>query len=73
MTIADCELVRKMRTRADADNLPPAHELRELAQAFEEGVKGFYATPQTCDAKSFLGRWARARRAWCDYTGEPLI
>lgn len=29
-------------------------------------------TPET-GAKALLGIWARARRFWCDLTGEPLV
>ena len=52
---------------------PRAVELREKAAAFREGAEGFYGEPQTVTAKSFLGRWARARRLWCDCTGESLV
>lgn len=24
-------------------------------------------------AKKLVGAWARARRAWCEVTGEPLV
>lgn len=62
-----------MVARADADGLPDDHALRRLAQAFNEATEGFYGEPQTVDVKTFMGHWTRARRAWCDYTGEPLI
>jgi len=62
-----------MFARADQDGLPPEHELRTLADSFATAIVGYFATPQTCAVKAFLGRWARARSAWCRYTGEPLI
>lgn len=42
-----------------------------LADQFEEVAKGFYAG--TVPVKSFLGAWARARRKYCDLTGEALL
>jgi hypothetical protein len=63
----------QMRARADADGLPPDHDLRTKAVAFDEATRGFYAEPQTVPVAKFMGAWARARRAWCDYTGEPLL
>ena len=66
-------LAKKMRARADKDSLPEDHEMRTRANAFDEATKGFYGEPQTCDVKKFMGCWARARRVWCDYTGEALI
>lgn len=66
-------LAIKMQARAEADNLPADHDMRTKAAAFDEAAKGYYATPQTVMVKPFMGCWARARRAWCDYTGERLL
>lgn len=71
--MTNTDLAEKMLARADADGLPPDHQLRLRAVAFDDAVRGFYGEPQTYDVRRFLGCWARARRAWCDYTGEPLI
>ena len=71
--MADTSLAIKMLARADADGLAAEHDLRMRAAAFDEAAKGFYGDPQTCDVKRFMGHWARARRAWCDYTGEALL
>ena len=27
----------------------------------------------TSDVKKLLGTWARARRIWCEISGEPLV
>lgn len=62
----------RMRELADTGH-PRAGELREKARLMDEGTAGFYAEPQTVDVKTFVGRWARARRLWCDITGEELI
>ena len=71
--MADTDLAVAMLARANADGLPDNHDMRAMAIAFDEAAKGFYGEPQTCDAKKFLGCWARARRTWCDYTGEALV
>lgn len=63
----------KMVARADKDNLPADHVIRTTAQEFEEKAIGFWAEPQTCAAKSFLGAWARARKAWREYSGESIL
>ncbi len=62
----------KMRALAGAGN-PRADELIAKADELETKHAGFYGEPQTVEAKSFLGAWARARRLWCDCTGEDLI
>lgn len=61
------DLSDKMRTFA-AGAVPPvvADQLREKANAFDAAVA-------QGDAKKILGAWARARRVWCDVTGESLI
>lgn len=69
---AQTELGKRMLARADRDNLALDHPLRVLAHAFETATVGYYADPQTCDSRKYLGCWARARRAWCDYAEEPL-
>jgi hypothetical protein len=65
-------LSQAMHALADTGHARAA-ELREKADAFDEGAAGFYANPQTITVQSFVGRFARARRLWCDITGEPLV
>lgn len=67
------DLSRRMTERADADGLPADHELRTKAQAFDEATHGFYGEPQTVPVKQFMGCYARARLAWCHYSGESLL
>lgn len=67
------DLAIRMLARADADALPADHDLRAKAVSFELAAEGFYAQPQTTDVHTFMGHWARARRCWTDYTGEPLL
>lgn len=68
MKSTECKtpLGKQMLERAERDNLPHAHELRLRAIDIEELM------PDQ-GAKRLLGRWARARRVWSDYTGEPLV
>jgi hypothetical protein len=52
---------------------PRAAQLRDLAAKLNAAAKGFYGSPQTHTVQQFLGAYARARRLWCDVTGEPLV
>ncbi|WP_439392570.1 hypothetical protein ACRQ5Q_24420 [Bradyrhizobium sp. PMVTL-01] len=65
-------LSEKMHALADGGHARAA-ELREKADAFDAATQGFYAQPQTCTVQKFFGHHVRARRLWCDITGEPLI
>ena len=71
--MTDTSLSEKMLARANIDGLPADHEMRTRATEFNEATKGFYCEPQICDVKKFMGCWSRARRTWCDYTGESLV
>lgn len=66
-------LSKRMHALADTGH-PRAAELREKADAFDAATTAHYDpkhTPET--AKRMLGAFARARRLWCDITGEPLV
>ena len=65
-------LAEKMRDLAVSGH-PRADELVEKALRFAQAIDGYYSEPQTVTTKQFLGAWARARRLWCDCTGEPLV
>lgn len=67
------DLPQRMRAMADSRGLSADHDLRVKADALDAAIDGYFANPPTKDAKQFLGAWARARRVWCDFTGEPLI
>lgn len=43
---------------------------RAALTAHAEALEGI--GPET-SLKALLGRWARARRCWCEITGEPLV
>lgn len=45
----------------------------DIADAFDAATAGFYGDPQTVDVRTFLGHYARARKAWCAATGESLV
>lgn len=45
----------------------------ELADKFDAASIGFFAKDQTISVAQFLGHFARARKAWCAATGEPLV
>lgn len=65
-------LSEKMRAIADRDQLAADHELRTKADEFDQATSGYFAETQIITPK-FLGAWARARKAYCEYTGEELI
>lgn len=59
-------LWERMRALADSGHAR-ADELRQKADELE-AVADYSKGP-----KALLGAWARARRLWCDCTGEPLV
>ena len=65
------ELGDKMRALAETHER--SAELTEKADAFDKAAEGFYAEEQTVSAPKFLGAFARARKLWCELTGEPLV
>ncbi|WP_439392571.1 hypothetical protein ACRQ5Q_24425 [Bradyrhizobium sp. PMVTL-01] len=70
--LARTALSEKMHALADSGHARAA-ELREKADAFDAATQGFYAQPQTCTIQKFFGCFARARRLWCDITGESVV
>lgn len=61
----------RMRALADTGH-PRADELRKRAAALDASV-GVNVGDGGFDVRKTLGAWARARRLWCECTGEPLI
>jgi hypothetical protein len=59
-------LAEKMRQLA-ASGHERAADLKKLADEFD-AVSDYSKGP-----KALLGAWARARRLWCECTGEPLV
>ena len=70
--MTETELSIRLRQWAK-HNPDRAEEALEKAKAFDEATAGFYGEPQTVSITSFLGSFARARRFWCDVTGESLV
>lgn len=73
MAFAATDLATRMRSRAEVDSLAADHPLRVLADKYDRAAEGFFSPEGTVKVEIFMGSWARARRAWCDYTGESLI
>lgn len=67
------DLFEKIIARADKDNLDKNHDLRLKAIAFNEASKIILNSEEAPDFKHFLSTWAKARIAWCKYSGEPLV
>ncbi|MDP9155285.1 MAG: hypothetical protein M3O74_13655 [Pseudomonadota bacterium] len=67
------DLAKAMLARVELDGLAADHALRTRADAFDSATEGYFAKPQTVTIAQFMVAWARARRTYCDYTGEPLI
>ena len=64
-------LRQKMVAYADAHGLLPDDPMRGLARDLELAVNNVDGSePQL---KKFLAAWSRARRHWCEVTGEALI
>lgn len=57
-----------LRMRAYAAKNPGNDHLIALADKMDEA-----AAADPWDVRKVLGSWARARRAWCEATGEGLI
>lgn len=66
------KLWERMRALA-AKGHARAAELREHADALEKATAGFFADNQTVTVQKFMGAWARARKLWCEITGESLV
>jgi len=66
--MTDTNLSERILTRADKDGLAVDHPLRKQALLFSEVVGS-----KESSAKKILGTWARTRRMWSEYSGEPLI
>lgn len=65
-------LSNRMRELAKARLDLPADWI-EKADAFDAATAGFYGEPQTVSVQKFMGAFARARRMWCEATGEDLV
>ena len=64
-------LIRRMRALAKKSSPYHAQQLHEKADALEKAIETL--TQDNAGTMRLLGAWARARRYYCDLTGEPLI
>ena len=65
-------LVDRMRALALVrDDLP--ENWNELADKLEAAIQISFSDTSTQSMQRLLGCWTRARRAWCNATGESLI
>lgn len=64
-------LVDKMRRLADRVGGEQAYALREKAKLLDIRLQGLHYDED--GARRMLGAWARARRLYCEISGEPLI
>lgn len=66
-------LHERMVDIANRDQLPEDHEMRLKAAEFADACDMLSNEQREFKPKVFLGRYARAKRAISNYTGEPLI
>lgn len=64
-------LIRKMRALAKTSSPFHAQQLHEKADALEKAIENL--TQDNEGTMRLLGAWARARRYYCNLTGEPLL
>ena len=67
------DLPERMVVLADADGLEADHAMRTAAEELRKACDAYFQKKPAVSVFKFAGCWARARRVWCDYTGEPLI
>jgi hypothetical protein len=63
-------LYEEMLSVADKDRLPENHILRIRANELKAVIEGPGELPPV---KTFMGKYARAKIAFSEYTGKPLI
>lgn len=69
----DTNLAKRVLKTAENDGLPDDHPMVIAAKEFEAAAHGFFSEPKTVSVKKFLGKFAKARRLWCEYSGDPLV
>ncbi|MBF4302218.1 hypothetical protein EAY56_26365 [Vibrio anguillarum] len=69
----DTDLADKMMQVAKRDRLPDDHDLVVKEKEFEQATIGYVSEPQTCSVRKLLGCWARAKKAYSQYTGTPIL
>lgn len=68
------DLSKRMRRLAeDRPHQQLPEGWHEAADAFDAATAGYLGDPQTVSVGKFVAAFARARRLWCEATGESLI
>jgi hypothetical protein len=67
------DLPERMLALANKNKLSSDHEMREAAEHLKMACKAYFKEEPEISVFKFAGYYARARRLWCEYTGEPLI
>jgi hypothetical protein len=67
------ELSEVVLRRCDQDQLPADHVLRILAHNFDVASCAVIKEPTLDTSKKMLGAWARLRKEWSAYSGEPIL
>ena len=67
------DLPERMVKLADKEAFDALHELRVSARDLSEAFDDYFRDDPKITVGSFLGRYARARRIWCKYSGDPLV
>ena len=68
----ETNLSAKMRNLAKTRDDLPTNWIK-LADDLDAATAGFFGPNNTVNAQKFLRTMARARKAWCAATGEPLV
>ena len=68
LSTMNAELPRRMIARADADGLPAEHAIRIAADHMTKVLDD-----PTVTIPVLIGTWAKTRKLWCAYSGEPLV
>lgn len=62
----DDTLMARIVARCDADALHADHVLRKAVRDLERAI-------ESANAMKIVGAWAKCRRLWSEYSGEPLV
>lgn len=70
--MTETELSKQMRALADRGHHRAA-DLRKEADAFDSATAGCFGEKRNVNVREFMAVWTRARRLWCECSGEPLV
>lgn len=67
------DLSKIILARCEQDQLPLDHSLRKLAISFNDAVDAVVKEPVLENSKKMIGAWAKLRKEWGAYSGEPIL